>query len=104
MNKTDLFSKLDYYRAQTTMARQVAIGGYIHCMKYHRAANLIDFVFRTLHIKLLGLGLDRNGIMKEKKEGNDELIVKYEYTGYDMREVAIKKSKEYEESIKKLVK
>ncbi len=51
MNRTDLFSKLDLYLGQVQQARRVAINGYIHCMRYHRAANLIDYVFRTLHVK-----------------------------------------------------
>lgn len=52
-NKTDLFEKLDLYRIgeKKEMARKVAVGGYLHAMRYHRAANLIDYVFRTLHVK-----------------------------------------------------
>jgi len=40
-NKTDLFEKLDAYRADKLMARRVALNGYLHAMRHHRAANLI---------------------------------------------------------------
>jgi hypothetical protein len=50
-NKTDLFEKLDFYRREKEKARRVAVSGYLHTMKYHRAANLIDYVFRTVHVK-----------------------------------------------------
>ena len=43
-NKTDVFEKLDYYRKNLEVARRVAVSGYLHAMKYHRAANLIDYV------------------------------------------------------------
>lgn len=46
-NKTDVFEKLDYYRKNLEVARRVAVSGYLHAMKYHRAANLIDYVFRV---------------------------------------------------------
>ena len=46
-NKTDVFEKLDYYRKNLEIARRVAVSGYLHAMKYHRAANLIDYVFRV---------------------------------------------------------
>lgn len=52
-NKTDLFEKLDAYRKDKALARRVALNGYIHAMRFHRAANLIDYVFRTLHMKEL---------------------------------------------------
>lgn len=50
MNKTDLFEKLDNYRYHQDQARKIAMQGYLHAMKYHRAVNLIDYVFRvSLH-------------------------------------------------------
>jgi hypothetical protein len=52
-NKTDLFEKLDAYRKDKALARRVALNGYIHAMRFHRAANLVDYVFRTLHMKEL---------------------------------------------------
>jgi hypothetical protein len=52
LNKTDIFEKLDKYRQSTEMARRVALNGYLHTMKYHRAVNLIDYAFRTLHTKV----------------------------------------------------
>ena len=52
-NKTDMWAKLDYYRnpANHAEARRIAISGYLHCMKYHRTVNMIDFVLRTAHTK-----------------------------------------------------
>jgi hypothetical protein len=52
-NKTDLFEKLDLYRKDKLLARRVALNGYIHSMRFHRAANLVDYAFRTLHMKQL---------------------------------------------------
>ena len=61
-NKSDLWAKLDYYRENADQARRVAITGYLHCMKYHRAVNLVDYVFRTVHLKQLHhAGRDRGG-------------------------------------------
>ena len=50
-NKTELFSKLDYYRRNKEEARRIAINGYLHAMKYHRTVNLIDYVLRSTHLK-----------------------------------------------------
>ena len=50
-NKTDLFTKLDYYRQNPEEARAIAIEGYLHTMKYHRTVNLVDYVLRSAHLK-----------------------------------------------------
>ena len=50
-NKTDLWTKLDYYRSHPEEARKIAINGYLHAMKYHRTVNMIDYVLRSAHIK-----------------------------------------------------
>jgi hypothetical protein len=50
-NRTELFEKLDYYRANSEVARKIAINGYLHAMKYHRTVNLIDYVMRSAHLK-----------------------------------------------------
>lgn len=50
-NKTDLFSKLDHYRAHPEQARAIAQAGYLHAMKYHRTVNLVDYVLRSAHLK-----------------------------------------------------
>ena len=52
-NRTSLTELLDYYRSHKELSRRVAVTGYIHAMRYHRAANLIDYVFRTLHLSEL---------------------------------------------------
>lgn len=51
-NKTSLFDLLDTYRASKELTRRVAVAGYLHSMKFHRAASLIDYVFRTMHCKI----------------------------------------------------
>ena len=50
-NKTDLWTKLDYYRAHPDIARKIAINGYLHAMTYHRTVSLVDYVLRTAHLK-----------------------------------------------------
>lgn len=50
-NKTDLFTKLDYYRENVVEARRIAITGYLHAMKYHRTVNMVDYFLRTAHTK-----------------------------------------------------
>ena len=50
-NKSDLFSKLDYYRKYPKEARKIAINGYFHTMKYHRTVNLVDYVLRSAHLQ-----------------------------------------------------
>ena len=50
-NKTDLFTKLDYYRAHKDEARRIAVNGYLHTMKYHRTVSLVDYVLRSAHLK-----------------------------------------------------
>lgn len=49
-NKTDLFQKLDFYLKHKDRARQIAINGYLHSMKYHRTANMMDYVLRSAHL------------------------------------------------------
>jgi hypothetical protein len=58
-NKTDLFSKLDYYRTHRDEARRIAINGYLHAMKYHRTVNLIDYVLRSAHLRRAALSGQR---------------------------------------------
>ena len=50
-NKTDLYMKLDYYRANPTEARRIAVNGYLHAMKYHRTVNMIDYILRSAHLQ-----------------------------------------------------
>jgi hypothetical protein len=72
-NKTSLFDLLDSYRASKELQRRVAVAGYLHAMKYHRAACLIDYVFRTMHCKM------------------DHTSCRYySQTGFEMRKQAIK--------------
>lgn len=50
-NRTDLFTKLDYYRANPLEARRVAVNGYLFAMKYHRTVNMMDYILRSAHLK-----------------------------------------------------
>ena len=66
-NKTDLITKLDYYRTHKEEARKIAITGYLHAMKYHRTVNLADYILRTAHYK------------RSRWRGN--ILPDYRYTG-----------------------
>ena len=83
-NKTDLFVKLDYYRQAVKVARKIAINGYLHAMKYHRSVNLLDYVLRSVHIKL---------VQDEKHDFN--VTLPYEQTGFDMHRIARKFGQAY---------
>jgi hypothetical protein len=50
-NQTELFEKLDYYRANPKEARRIAVNGYLHAMKYHRTVSMVDYVLRSAHLK-----------------------------------------------------
>lgn len=49
-NKTDLLQKLDYYLKHKDKARQIAINGYLHSMKYHRTVSMMDYILRSAHL------------------------------------------------------
>ena len=53
-NKTSLFDRLDYYRANPLEAERVRIAGYLHAMKFHRTVNLVDYVLRSADVKRRG--------------------------------------------------
>jgi len=50
-NKTDLWNKLDFYRANLVEARRVAVSGYLYAMKYHRTVSIADYILRSAHLK-----------------------------------------------------
>ena len=75
MNKSDLFNKLDFYRQNVKKGRNIAISGYLHAMKFHRAACLLDYIMRTVHL------------MQQRAAGAVN-VPQYRETGLDMREVA----------------
>ena len=76
-NLTDLYSKLDRYRNDQEGSRRVAIAGYLHCMKFHRAVNLVDYIFRTVHLKQ----------MKQANTRSHNTF--YTGTGFHMRRKAV---------------
>jgi spore maturation protein CgeB len=67
-NKTSLWEKLDYYIKNPREARQIAIQGYLHAMKYHRTVSMIDYVLRSAHMKRAAIK-------------NTKPFPKYTYTG-----------------------
>ena len=96
-NKSDLFAQLDRYRGDKERARRVAVSGYLHAMKYHRAANLIDYVFRTIHVKQQAEARGELSLLDPPvtTAGVVPLAVSYGYkeTGYQMRLTALAASK-----------
>jgi hypothetical protein len=90
-NKSDLFQKLDYYLSQPDVSKKIAEDGYLHAMKYHRAANLIDYVFRTLDAKLTAERENKMDLLLH----NPDFASKYQYeeTGYALRLQAIQLQK-----------
>lgn len=82
-NKTDVFEKLDFYRKNTERARRVAVGGYLHAMKFHRAACLMDYIFRTIHAKLV----------LEQQGPDAARALQYTATGFHMRQRATENAK-----------
>lgn len=105
-NKTDLFEKLDRYFIGESVAKarqQVAMRGYIHAMRYHRAANLIDYVFRTYHTYQIAQGEG-----KGEKLSTDptylKSIGKYRDTGYEMRFFAMRRQRQFEKRKENLMK
>lgn len=79
-NKTNLFDLLDMYKNNVDLARQVAVRGYLHSMKHHRAVNLVDYVLRTTH-QILN---------SESSSQSESAHTKYRETGFDLREQAIR--------------
>lgn len=75
-NKTELFDRLDAIRADKARMTTIAANGYLHAMKFHRAANLIDYVFRTLHSKELAAA------------SHVDIGAEYLYTGYQLRQLS----------------
>ena len=100
-NKTDLFEKLDAYRKDKALARRVALNGYIHAMRFHRAANLIDYVFRTLHMKELLQAEGKEGLLASATTTTVATTIPtigmlshgYTDTGYHMRLKALELKK-----------
>ena len=64
-NKTDLWTKLDYYRKHTNKARTIAINGYLHSMKYHRTVGMMDYVLRSAHAKSLKINGNKGNYNKD---------------------------------------
>jgi hypothetical protein len=91
-NKTDIFYKLDAYRKASAkpFRDHIAISGYLHAMKFHRAANLADYVFRTLHTKQL---LSSTNKIPSSSVLGRHLF--YTGTGYDLRNEAIRRQQAF---------
>jgi hypothetical protein len=112
LNKTDLFEKLDYYLGRKELARRVALSGYLNAMKHHRAANLIDFVFRSLQIKINSMAPSLNNrstssniVFKDASLDSLEDIARhnlegYTETGFHMRLIAKSRDRELAAGLK----
>jgi hypothetical protein len=84
-NKTDLFTKLEFYRTDSRRSRSLAISGYLHVMKHHRAACLLDYIFRTVHA------------FEMKRAGEDPTLT-YSETGFELREVAVARQQRFQKT------
>ncbi len=85
----------------TMQARRVAVSGYLHAMKYHRAANLIDYVFRTIHVKQQAESRGELALLDPPIAGGSSPVpqaVSYGYrdTGYQLRLNALASTKKTE--------
>ena len=80
-NKTDLFSKLDYYRQHPEEGSRIAQSGYLHAMKYHRTVNLVDYVMRSAHLK-------------RAKLARQVPLPKYKYTAQFLNHQTLKQARE----------
>jgi hypothetical protein len=98
-NKTDLFVKLDYYRQNRKAARVVAINGYLHAMKHHRTVCLLDYVMRSVQIKLAQRAAVAVGDGKDSS-GSEPKLPAYTETGFDMHAIARGFDKSYKEASK----
>ena len=66
------------------VTRRIAWQGYYHAMTYHRALNLMDYVFRTVHLKQ---EYQRLGRLEDLNQYEKVVVnpLGYSYTGYDLR-------------------
>ncbi len=85
---------MDYYLAapHTEAARRIAVAGYLHCMRHHRAANLVDYALRTLHVRQSAGG---TAVYPPPP------LVQYSDTGYDMQAIAIERARDLKEGHKR---
>jgi len=101
-NKSDLWGKLDYYRSHPAVARQIALNGYLHAMKYHRAVSMIDYVLRTAHEKKQLTRNNKGGLVggagstREGAVGGKDSALGYRYTGQYLN----RRAREQEASVK----
>ena len=86
-NKTELFEKLDRYRSDPGLMTTVAASGYLHSMRHHRAACLIDYILRTAHT----LQLEPTVLMSPETSQPNNAPGKafYKSTGFHMRLIAL---------------
>ena len=98
-NKTDLFTKLDHYRQEIRKSRSIAISGYLHAMKYHRSASLLDYIFRTIHLS----EIRTNKEMEIAYSETGLLIILILSTsdrpsGYDLRQIAVERQQRFKKT------
>ena len=52
-NKSDFLTKLHYYLSNRKPREKIATDGYVHALRYHRTVNMVDYVLKSAHVKLL---------------------------------------------------
>lgn len=52
-NKSDFLSKLNMYLSSKDDRERIAHNGYMHVLRYHRTVNFVDYILRSVHVKLL---------------------------------------------------
>eukprot|EP01031_Cornospumella_fuschlensis_P028096 gene28096-33928_t len=104
-DKDELFDKLDRLRNDPKLMQQVAIQGYVHALTYHRAICMLDYIFRTVHIKQLALKHNiyadlNSNINVITSGGGGGVLPPYTDHGYMMRYLALQKQVKYTKHVR----
>ncbi len=86
-----LFALLDHYRGDQKAARSVAVAGYLHVMKFHRAVSLMDYVLRTVHTHQQDLQKSAGGRSRGQVRGGVRSAVRTDRVRYAQRGAKIER-------------
>jgi hypothetical protein len=75
LNKTDFMDKLHYYMSHQADRERVARQGYMHVLRYHRTANMVDYILRSAHVKLLQRQSEGQGQGQGEGQGQGQSVV-----------------------------